>query len=268
LKNPSQLAKEFLDKGKVDSCPIIDMHMHWGFEQAMYIPDPLAERIVKNMDRRGITMSISSSIPAMHSDGPRGNRLLAEVIKRYPSRFKGYWSINPNYYKEMDEHVREFSKTPGFVGFKFWSDYHKYPLTGPKYEPALKYADEHGLLILMHVWGGGGYNTPPMVATLAEKYPNVTFIMGHSGYGEWEKAITVAKEYANVYLDLTSTYRVNGVVDWLVRDAGSERILFGTDTPWFDPYCGIGCILFSRITDVDRHNIFHRNAERILKKFI
>ncbi|MEM2914368.1 MAG: TatD family hydrolase [Candidatus Bathyarchaeia archaeon] len=243
------------------------MHAHCGLEQAIYIPDPSIERIIKNMDRRGIKISVVSSLQAMHSDGLRGNRLLKEDIRKHASRLKGYWTINPNYCKELDEYLHDFSETE-FVGFKFWSDYHKYPLTGQKYEPVLKYADEHGLLILMHVWKGNKYNTPLMVAKLAKKYPNITIIMGHSAYGEWEKAIVVAKKYSNVYLDLTSSYRVNGVVDWLVKDVGSERILFGTDTPWFDPYCGIGCILFSRITDEDKHNIFHRNAERLLKKYI
>jgi predicted TIM-barrel fold metal-dependent hydrolase len=42
-------------------------------------------------------------------------------------------------------------------------------------------------------------------------------------------------------------------------------MLFGTDLPWFDPHYTTGCILFARISDDDRHNIFHRNPERILK---
>ncbi len=250
------------------------MHVHYGLEQAIYIPHSSAEGLIKNMDRRGIKMSIISSLQAMHSDGLMGNKLLKEIIKQYPCHFKGYWSINPNYCNEFYMQIQEFSKTE-FVGFKFWSEYHKYPLTGKKYEPALRYAEEHDLLILMHVWkynigkeGKEIYNTPSMVGALAKKYPNITFIMGHAGYGEWEKAIAVANKYSNVYLDITSSYRVNGVVEWLVKDVGSDRVLFGTDTPWFDPYCGIGCILFSKITDEDRHNIFHRNAERILKKYM
>ena len=31
------------------------------------------------------------------------------------------------------------------------------------------------------------------------------------------------------------------------------------------PYYEIGCVLYSRITDDDRHNILHRNAERLFE---
>jgi len=156
----------------------------------------------------------------------------------------------------------------GFIGFKFLSDYHKHPLTSPRYEPALKYADEKRLSILMHTWGNSLFNPPSLVEDLAKKYPKTTLLMGHSGYGEWEKAIQVAQDYPNVYLELTSAYRVNGVIEWMVRDAGSHKMVYGNDLPWFDPHYGIGCVLFSRITDEDRHNILHRNAEKLIEPYL
>jgi predicted TIM-barrel fold metal-dependent hydrolase len=87
--------------------------------------------------------------------------------------------------------------------------------------------------------------------------------MGHAGYGQWDKAIQVARDHANVYLELTAAYSVRGSIEAMVEGAGSEKITFGTDLPWFDPHYGIGCVLFARITDQDRHNILHGNAERI-----
>jgi len=90
--------------------------------------------------------------------------------------------------------------------------------------------------------------------------------MGHSGYGEWEKSVQVARDHQNVYLDLTSAYRINGTIDWMVKDVGSRKMVFGTDS--YNPRYGMGCVLFSRITDEDRHNIFHRNAERLLQPYI
>jgi len=264
VKNPSELAKEFMAKGRADSCPVIDMHGHLGPYQGIYFPNPSPEAMMRTMDRAGVRMVVSSSHAAL-IDPKRGNRLMAEVIRKYPDRFRGYWCINPNYHERMDEDIREFSETEGFVGFKFLSDYHKHPITGPKYEPALKHADENKLLILMHTWGGSLYDSPSMVSTLAENYPNVTFLMGHSGYGDWETSIQVARDHANAYLELCSAYRVNGLLEWMVQDAGSRKILFGTDLPWFDPHYGIGCILFSKIRDEDRHNILHRNAEGLLK---
>jgi len=264
VRNPSRLAAEFLAKGRSDSCPVIDMHGHLGPFQGIYFPNPSPEEMLQTMDRAGVRLVVSSSHASL-VDTRRGNRLMAEVIARWPTRFRGYWTINPNYHRRITEELKAFAQSRGFVGFKFHPDHHRYPVTGPRYEPALRYADEHGLLILSHTWGESRFSAPGMLAGLAEKYPHAAFLMGHSGYGEFEKAIEAAREHMNLYLELTAAYRVNGLIEWMTREAGSAKVVFGTDLPWFDPHYGIGCILFAKITDEDRRNILHRNAERLLR---
>jgi len=264
--NVSPLIKEFLEKGRSESCPVIDMHVHLGPFQGIYFPNPWPEDMIRTMDRCGVKMVVSSSHAALIDS--RENVKMAEVVKKHPDRFRAYWVINPNYPERIDKEIVKFSKMEGFVGLKFISDYHRYPLTSPRYEAALKYANEHKLLVLMHTWGNSAFDSPALVEKLAGKYSEVTFLMGHSGYGEWEKSIQIARDYPNVYLELTAAYAVNGVIDWMVKEDGSNKIVFGTDLPWFDPHYGIGCVLFSRITDKDRHNILHRNAEELLKHYL
>ena len=55
-----------------------------------------------------------------------------------------------------------------------------------------------------------------------------------------------------------------GIVEQFVSELGSERVVFGTDFPWFDYHYYIGAVLGADITDDDRHNILHRNAEKLL----
>jgi predicted TIM-barrel fold metal-dependent hydrolase len=50
----------------------------------------------------------------------------------------------------------------------------------------------------------------------------------------------------------------------LVKRVGSERLLYGTDMPWFDEFQGVGGILAAEISDEDKRNILYKNAERIL----
>lgn len=262
----SQLVKEFMEYGKSSACPVIDMHTHLGPYQGIYFPNPSPEDMLRTMDRCGVKLAVSSSHAALID--PKENIKMVDVVKKYPNRFRAYWVINPNYPEEIEEGIKQLSQAEGFVGFKFLSDYHKYPITGSRYERALNYADDNGLLVLLHTWGHSPYDSPELVEKIAGKYPNAIFLMGHSGYGEWEKAIQVARDYHNVYLELTAAYAVNGVIEWMVRETGSEKIVFGTDLPWFDPHYGIGCVIFSKITDEDRHNILHRNAEKLLKRFL
>jgi len=64
---------------------------------------------------------------------------------------------------------------------------------------------------------------------------------------------------------LMSCLQLNGIIEYFVERANSNKILYGTDMPWYSPHFAVGTVLFARISEVDRHNICHRNAERILK---
>jgi len=261
--NESKLWQDYITRGKSDECPVISAHAHYGPYQGIYFPDRgEAESMVKMMDRAGVRLSICASHASL-VDPARGQAVMAEAIGRYPDRFRGYWSINPNYPKLVDEAVERFADSPGMVGFKFLSDYHRYPITGPRYTPVLEYANEHGVPVLMHTWGGSVYDGPKLWSELAERYPNVPFLMGHSGYGDWDTAIDIAKAYDNVYLELCAAYHANGVIERMVREVGSHKVLYGEDLPWFDPQYAIGCVLCAHITDEERHDILHRNAERL-----
>ena len=268
MTNPSPLAKAFMEQGKSEPCPVIDMHGHFGPVQGIYFPNVTAEAMIGTMDRAGVRMIVCSHHAAL-VDPQRGNPQMAEVVARYPDRFRAYWALNPNYPDRLKRQVKAYPNwnkdRKTFVGFKFLSDYHKVAITDDRYKPALEYAQAHRMMILMHTWGHSEYDGPALVEKVAQRYPDVTFLMGHSGYGEWDRAIGVARDYENVYLELTAAYHVNGIIERMVREAGSHKILFGTDLPWFDPHYGIGCVVWAKIADEDRHNILHRNAERLLR---
>lgn len=256
------LTQAFVADGKSGDCPVINTHAHFGPYKAIYFPRSAPERVIEMMDGAGIRWLIAAAHEAL-TDTQLGNRNYAEIIARYPDRLKGYWAINPLYPDRVEREVAEYDQFAGFVGFKFLSDYYVYPITGDAYKPALEYANEHKLPILLHTWGGSQCDGPALWPQVAAAYPNVTFLMGHAGFGEWQLASEIARDYPNVYLELTAAYSVRGALNIMVEVAGSEKITFGDDHPWFDPRYGIGCILFAGLTEDDCRNILYRNAERI-----
>ena len=74
----------------------------------------------------------------------------------------------------------------------------------------------------------------------------------------------VAREHANVYLELTAVYAVRGVLEQMVETVGSHKIVFGCDLPWFDPHYAIGCIVMAHISEAARRAILRDNALRLL----
>ncbi|HJN16566.1 MAG TPA: amidohydrolase family protein [Armatimonadota bacterium] len=262
MKNPSALAAEFMKHGKSPDCPVIDTHGHFGPFQGIYFPMLTADQMIESMDRCGVRCIVCSHHQAL-VDPQRGNALMVEVIEQHPDRFRGYLGLNPNYPDTLRAELDRYDSLEGLVGLKFLSDYHQYPITGEEYVPAMEHAQERGLPILMHTWGGSAFDSPQQVAELAARYPTVPLLMGHAGYGDWDAAIETANDHPNTYLELTAAYHLNGVLERFCNEAGSERVLFGTDLPWFDQHYGIGCIMMADITDDDRRNILHRNAEKL-----
>ncbi len=267
MTNASPLVQAFLAHGTVEDCPIIDMHTHPGPYQAIYFPNGDPERMIASMDRANVRLICAVSHCALVDTG-RGNAWTESLTQRFPGRVLGYWSINPNYPERVRQEVADYPKHTGFIGFKFLADYHRQPITCENYAPALEYADAHGLLMLLHTWGGSAYDSPAHVEELAKRYPNTVLLMGHCGYGEWDRSIGIARDYPNVYLELTGAHDANGAIEKMVAGAGSHKMLYGTDLPWFDPLYVAGCILGARISDDDRHNILHRTAEKLLAKYL
>lgn len=258
----SRLAREFAAAGRLDDCPVIDTHGHFGPYQAIYFPRSQPERVIDTMDRCGVRWLIMSGHQAL-TDTEHGNAEIAAAVAEHPDRFLGWWVVNPNYPERTERDLDCFEAQQGFVGFKFHPNGHGTPLTDDRYAPAFEYADARGLPVLTHTWQGEGMSSFREVQAVAEKHPNVRLLMGHAGYGDWEDSAKVARDHEHVYLELTAAYSVRGSLEIMCEFASSRKILFGTDHPWFDPHYGIGCILSAYMTDEDRRNILYRNAQRL-----
>jgi uncharacterized protein len=290
LMEQSSIVQEYIETGRSKTCPIIDMHGHLGPYPGAYLPSASIPNMVSTLDRCGVKTIICSSCASLWSDPMEGNQLMQSTIHEYPGQFLGYWTINPNHFQSMENSLQLFQQSKGFVGFKFLPDYHTVPVTSPLYAPALELAHREKLLVLVHTWGGSPFNSPQLLGQVAERYPDAIFLMGHSGYGDWEASTNLARDLPNVYLDLTAVYiahdfamqpagsgtpqalpsclSVNGVIEYFVERATSRKIVFGTDLPWYSPHFAAGSVLFAHISDEDRHHIFHTNAEGLVHHWL
>lgn len=265
MTNRSLLAREFAETGGLSSQPIIDAHTHMGPFYGTYLPEAHLDTMLQTMDRKNIEWIISAPHSALF-DPIGGNSEIRGAMKQYPDRICGYYVVNPHYDHDLERDLEQFDRVGGYVGFKLLPDYHKYPLTGEKFRRIYEFADERGLLLLSHTWGHSPYNPPQMIGELASRYGNIQFLLGHSAPGETDYAIELAKRQPNVYLELCDTGRLNGMVEKMVRAASSEKVVFGTDFPWYDPHYMLGSVLFSGIGDDDIRNIIYHNAKRLVGK--
>jgi predicted TIM-barrel fold metal-dependent hydrolase len=96
---------------------------------------------------------------------------------------------------------------------------------------------------------------------LALRYPEAVFVMAHYNLGDWEYGIKAVKSVRNIYPSTSGSGVDGGSVEFGVREAGAERIIFGTDNVL---YGAMGKIYGANISEEDRALIFGGNLMRLL----
>lgn len=94
-------------------------------------------------------------------------------------------------------------------------------------------------------------------------FPEVTFVLGHSGALEVSEAIELARRYPNAVLDL-SCQGLEGTRA-ILESVDHDRIVYGSDWPFYHPAPGIAKVLIATEGDEPlRRKILYENALRVL----
>ena len=251
----------------ISDLELIDTHAHLGPYFNMFIPACDSDSMVKNMDRCGIDKTIVSANIGLVSDFTSGNTMMLQSVQSHRGRLYGACLVNGHYpEKSIDELERCFSVEKHVVMIKIHPVLNKCSLTDKRLIPVFHFASDRGLIILVHTWlDNDAYGNQEIFAGVAKEYPDVKWIMGHSGgpYGG-RRAVEIAEELPNVFLDITTSTCPARQIEFLVKEAGSERVLFGTDNPFIDPRPQIGRVALANISHNEMANIFGKNIKRYI----
>jgi len=266
INKESGLARAFWENSVLDDCYILDFHAHMHHTSSMYLPAHSPELMIEVMKRCNTKLTVFCSHKAM-AYAEFEEEFNLNVAKKYPDYFLAYHAVIPGRTDYATAVARIESNRAFYLGFKFHADSDTTKLTDDKYKPFLEYMNDKHLPALLHTWGKSNYNGVNEVEKISALYPNATFFCGHSFHDDWKNGAELIKERPNLVAELTAVMDNRGAIENLCEVVGSERILFGTDVPWFDTHHGVGAVLSADITDDDRRNIFYRNGNRLLKKF-
>jgi predicted TIM-barrel fold metal-dependent hydrolase len=137
--------------------------------------------------------------------------------------------------------------------------------------------DKYNLNILLHTRGGNV--RVEYVQSILELFPNIKVHVAHLGRERPEDVdyiywlLEQLRPYDNVFFD-TSTIRQTQVLEQAVRIVGRERILYGSDFPFYMDGTGqenivkaqIDHVLNAELTDTDRSYILQKNFEWLITK--
>ena len=205
---------------------VIDAHNHIGDRHGA---SQTGAELVAKLDGAGVDRAVM--MPFV--EGTIDNEVIDREARAFPDRLIPFCAVNPWDRGAAIETIRHCVEDQGMRGIKLHPTLHGYHLGDHGLvDPIFSAARDLGVVVTSH-GASDLYNTPYEFREMAQTFSDVPLWMVHMGFF-WmtDLAIEVAAELPNLYLD-TSRAPVFEVTQ-AVREAGPEKVLWGTDSPYVD----------------------------------
>ncbi len=255
------LYKKMLAGDQLHDEIVIDAHMHIGKYHNFMIPNEGSGALIENAKRIGIKRLYGSSLLSIRNDAIAGNVMAIEMHKQYPEIFFPYLVAKPNYPEEMAG-VIDQARVHNIAQFKIHDDANGMPYDHHNYFPLYEYANSVSGVVLVHTYGE--IHVRPIIG-VAKQFTSLRILLAHSGIIDEDIYSLAVRSCPNIFLETCNSWAWYGLIERLVKNAGADRICFGTDMPFMSPDQQIGRILGAKITDDEKRQILGLNSLRIFK---
>ena len=257
---------------------IIDAHCH-------IYPDKIAEKASESTGRfYSIPMSLDGKISTLKEYGEKAgidhfivqsvattpkqvssiNKFIAESVAESNGKFTGLGTLHPDS-DDIKADVDELISL-GLKGVKLHPDIQQFKLDDYRMLKIYELC-EGRLPILIHT---GDYrydfSNPNRLKPVLDIYKNLVVIGAHfGGWSMWDEATKELCTYKNFYVDCSSSlYAITPQkAKELIVAYGTERVLFGTDYPMWEPKEEIERFMQIELTHDERRAILYDNAARV-----
>lgn len=275
---------------------IIDFHTHFYPDRiARQVTDKLMsaangtaccdgtmDGLLRSMDRAGIDMAVNLPVATNPLKVEKMNEVSAENNSRQ-GRIFSLGCIHPDC-PDIRAELKHISRL-GLKGFKLHPYFQQADFDDIRYLRILEAAGEFDLLAVTHAGTDFGFPgqvkcTARMILNALKQVGPVKLLLAHmGGYGNWDGADELA-EWDSVWLDTAFTLTGKGKAAGsipnlpelltaarfmeLVKLFGERRIVFGSDSPWFDQSEAVSLIRALPLAEPAREQIFSLNALALL----
>ena len=226
------------------------------------------EDFVLYLDKTGVSKGIINSqrsYGATPEEFIAGNREVADFAEKSGGRFTGACVVNPQHIEEALREIEYCHDQLGFVWVGELCNYMvPYEYSIKEFDMLVSHVMKLNMVLALHTEQGE-------MEYISQKFPDATIAFAHFGddheYEDIFKRIDMVAANPNYYLD-TSGYghdRV-GVLEYVVKTIGPDRVLFGSDFSINDPATVIARIKNAFLTEEHKQKIFSGNLQELLKK--
>ena len=195
----------------------------------------------------------------------QNNDDVADAFQTYPDRIVPFVWVNPAL-DDVEKKLDKYINYEGFKGIKMQPLFDSFVADDPVVYPVMDFAREYDIPVFIHC-GHPPFSLPWSIALLAEQYPDVKVTMIHMGHGHGvyiDASLKMARRFDNLYLEM-SGMPMGSKIKEAYETVGSDRIMFGIDSPFHHPSVEIQKVVSSGLDERAQQDVFYNNAKKLLK---
>lgn len=252
---------------------------------------PFSDGTVKglraSMKEAGVTLSVIQPVATRPEQVRNINDTAMKINAGGSAGIISFGGIHPCF-SEWDAELSRIHEN-GIIGIKIHPVYQGVPVDDERYVRILSRAGKLGLIVMIHAGFDIGfpendYALPERISRALDMAGNCRVILAHmGGWRCWNDAVRFFAGRENVYIDTAFSlgkFVPNGdgyysggdecmmlsddEFTGIVKAFGSERVLFGTDSPWASQSDCVRAVMSLGLSDDEKRNILHGNALKFL----
>jgi len=217
-------------------------------------------------EEASITGALVQSVATTPAQVKSINEFIARTVAEHPDRLVGFGTLHPES-EDIEGDVNHLLEL-GLRGVKLHPDIQKFALNDP-HSMALFEACADRLPFLIHAGDDRfSYSNPKQFVPVLDAFPHTTVIAAHlGGYSVWDEAADAfCGKYERLWVDCCSCTFCLPLdrIETLIRRYGTDRVLFGSDYPMWDPKREVETLLSLPFSDAEFEKILSKNAKTLL----
>jgi len=220
--------------------------------------------LLEHGKKAGIEHFLVQSVATTPKQVSSINHFIADSVAQSNGRFTGLGTLHPDS-EDMEADVNKIISL-GLRGVKLHPDIQQFKIDDYRMLKIYELC-EGKLPILIHTGDYRyDYSNPNRMIPILDIYKNLTVIGAHfGGWSIWEEATEKLCQYKNFYVDCSSSlYAITPEkAKGLISAYGTNRVLFGTDYPMWEPEIEIARFMQIDLTEKQREDILYNNAAKL-----
>lgn len=261
--------------------PIVDAHAHiypnkvaskavsaigkfYGVEASMAGMGS-TEDLLERFNGCGITHGIVHSVATTARSVPAINDFIAEQCSVHPE-FIGFGTMHPDF-DDMEAEV-DRALSLGLHGFKLHPDTQQVNMDDPRLMRFYEIIAGRAPLVLHTGDYRHDFSNPRRLVRILKAFPDLVVDAAHlGGWSIYDVGFDVLHEdllnAERLFVDASSAFVFVGRrhMRELIRMWGSDRVMYGSDYPMWDPAAELENMMNCKLTDDELDKVLFRNAE-------